>query len=59
MQDAYDGKMRQIAAQNASRQARKGRTRVKAAQAPAVNPLLIGLGMLSVLIAAFFSLQSL
>jgi len=56
MQDAYDSKMRQIAAQNASRQT--SRARAKAAQAPVVDPMLLGLGVLSLIVAAFFSFQS-
>jgi|GEM_PF-1788270 len=58
MQDAYHSKMRQIEAQNASRRAGKARARVKAAEAPTVDTMLIGLGVLSLIVAAFFSFQS-
>jgi len=67
MQDAYHSNMRHFAAQNASRQASrtqpKARARVKAAEAPVVNPMLtgpmlIGFGVLSLIVAAFFSVQS-
>jgi len=56
MQDAYDSKMRQIAAQNASRQT--SRVRAKAAPAPVIDPMLIGLGVVSLIVAAIVSFQS-
>ncbi|HEY9080579.1 hypothetical protein [Magnetovibrio sp.] len=57
MQNAYDSKTRRLAAHNASHR-QKARVRAKAAQAPVVDPVLIGFGVLSLIVAALISLQS-
>jgi len=55
MQNAYHSRMRQIAVQNASRQVPRIRTRAKAAAVPVINPMLIGLGVLSLFAVAVLS----
>jgi len=61
MQDAYHTRLRQIAAQNALRAAHpqaRAQGRARAVEAPVLGPIVLAMGALSLVFAAYFTFQS-